>query len=57
MSTRLLVEVNLAAVIANLSREEGRPVSEGEVRQWLREVGFAPHGVRSRSWASSSRRK
>lgn len=47
MPHRVIVDIDLVALAANLSREEGgRPVGEGEVRQWLRDAGFAPHGDR-----------
>jgi len=46
MPKRVIVDVNLAAVAANLSKEERRHVSEHEVRQWLRDAGFSPHGER-----------
>lgn len=46
MPKRVMVEVDLLAVAANLSKEEGRPVDQVEVRQWLQDAGFRPHGSR-----------
>jgi hypothetical protein len=46
MPIRVIVDIDLAAVAANLSREEQRQVDEQEVRQWLRDAGFRPHGHR-----------
>jgi len=44
MPKRVIVDINLSAVAANLSREEGREVSEQEVLRWLHDAGFRPHG-------------
>ena len=44
MPKRVLVDIDLTLLGANLSREEGRAVSENEVRQWLLEAGFKAHG-------------
>jgi hypothetical protein len=46
MPKRVIVDVNLSAVAVNLSKEEGRQVSEHEVRQWLHDAGFRRHGDR-----------
>jgi hypothetical protein len=46
MPKRVIVDINLSAVAANLSKEERRHVSELEVRQWLHDAGFRPHGKR-----------
>ena len=46
MPIRVIVDIDLAAVAANLSREEQRQVDEQEVRQWLQDAGFRPHGHR-----------
>jgi hypothetical protein len=46
MPKRVIVDVNLTVVAANLSKEERRQVSELEVRQWLHDAGFRPHGSR-----------
>ena len=46
MPKRVIVDINLALVAANLSREEQRAVSEQEVRQWLHDAGFRPRGER-----------
>jgi hypothetical protein len=46
MPKRLIVDVDLPAVAANLSSEERREVSEPEVRQWLLDAGFMPFGDR-----------
>lgn len=40
---RLLVDIDLVTLGASLAKEEGRPVSEDEVRQWLLDAGFTPH--------------
>lgn len=42
MRKRVIVDIDLPAVAANLSRDEGRAVSEAEVRQWLLDAGFTP---------------
>jgi hypothetical protein len=34
------VQINLAAVCENLSREDDRPYSDADVRKWLKEAGF-----------------
>jgi DNA-binding response OmpR family regulator len=36
----VLVDIDLIAVAAHLSEEEGRPIGEAEVRQWLLDAGF-----------------
>jgi hypothetical protein len=46
MPKRVIVDVNLSLVAANLSKEERRQVSEHEVRQWLHDAGFRPLGDR-----------
>ena len=46
MPKRVIVDIDLSVVAANLSREEGRAVGEQEVRQWLLDAGFRPHGSR-----------
>lgn len=46
MPKRVIVDVDLSAVAANLSKAERRHVSEQEVRQWLLDAGFVPHGDR-----------
>ena len=46
MPKRVIVDIDLSAVSANLSKEEQRHVSEQEVRQWLRDAGFLPRGDR-----------
>jgi CheY-like chemotaxis protein len=37
---RVIVDVDVVAVAANLSEEEGRPFSEEEVHRWLFDAGF-----------------
>ena len=44
MPKRVLVDIDLTVLAANLAREEGRTVSENEVRQWLLDAGFRPQG-------------
>jgi hypothetical protein len=46
MPKRVIADINLSVVAANLSEEEGRAVDEAEVRQWLHDAGFRPHGER-----------
>ena len=46
MPKRVIVDIDLAAVAANLSKEDGRPVTEAEVLRWLFDAGFTPHGRR-----------
>jgi hypothetical protein len=46
MPKRLVVEIDIAVLTAHLSKEEGRPVPEDEVRQWLSDAGFTPDGNR-----------
>lgn len=38
---RLRVKLNMPVLVAHLSREEGRDMSEEEVLQWLRDAGFS----------------
>lgn len=38
------VKINLALVRTHMSRDDGRDVSETEVRQFLRDSGFVPRG-------------
>lgn len=42
MSERVLVHLDLDRIRANLSREDGEPVTEAEVREWLCAAGFQP---------------
>ena len=46
MPKRVIVDIDLSVVAANLSSEERRPVDEQEARQWLLDAGFRPHGGR-----------
>ena len=46
MPKRVIVDIDLSAVAANLSKEERRAVGEQEVRQWLHDAGFRPRGKR-----------
>ena len=43
MPKLLLVDIDLSILGAHLSKEEGRPVSEAEVRQWLLDARFRPY--------------
>jgi hypothetical protein len=43
---RFVIDVDRDLLRANLSREEQRDVPEAEVRQWLLDAGFRPHGDR-----------
>jgi hypothetical protein len=40
MAKRVLIDIDLTILAANLSKEEGRPVSEDETRKWLIDAGF-----------------
>ena len=42
MSRLLRVKLNMPELIRNMSKEEGRPVDEGEVNEWLTAAGFTP---------------
>jgi len=44
MPKRVIVDIDLSIVAANLSKEERRAVDEHEVRQWLHDAGFQPRG-------------
>jgi len=46
MPKRVIVDIDLSTLAANLSSEDRRAVSEQEVRQWLLDAGFRPHGER-----------
>jgi hypothetical protein len=46
MPRRLIIEIDIPVVVAHLSREEGRDVTEADVRQWLLDAGFTPRGGR-----------
>ena len=46
MPKRLIVDIDIAAVVTHLSKEEGEPVTDEQVRQWLLDAGFTPHGER-----------
>ena len=46
MPKRVIVDIDLTAVAENLSSEERRVVDAAEVRQWLLDAGFRPHGDR-----------
>ncbi|HYO07784.1 MAG TPA: hypothetical protein VER17_02325 [Tepidisphaeraceae bacterium] len=43
MPNKVLVDIDLVVLGEHLSKEEGRPVGEDEVRQWLRDARFVPH--------------
>ena len=40
MARRVMVDIDLNVLAANLSKEEGRPVGEDEARKWLMDAGF-----------------
>jgi hypothetical protein len=40
MARRVMVDIDLTVLAANLSKEEGRSVSEDETRKWLLDAGF-----------------
>ena len=42
MLRRVIVDVDLSAVAAHLSKEDARTVTEREAREWLIDAGFAP---------------
>jgi hypothetical protein len=44
MSHRLLVHLDLRRIRLNLSAEEGRDVSDAEVKRWLTDAAFEPRG-------------
>ncbi len=44
MSTRVRIKLDLPLLIAHLSREDGRSVTEPEVLQWLVDAGFTRDG-------------
>ena len=41
---RLRIRINLDLLRQNISEGEGRPWSEAEVLQWLRDAGFTAEG-------------
>jgi len=41
MLRRIRVKINLSALLAHLSREEGRAVSRDQATQWLSDAGFS----------------
>ena len=41
---RLHIRINLNLLRENVSKAEGRPWSEAEVLQWLRDAGFTADG-------------
>ena len=41
---RFRITINLPALRANLSREDGRNISDDEVHKWLLDAGFKPIG-------------
>jgi hypothetical protein len=44
MNRRLRVKLNMPALIAHLTREEQRAVSESDVVRWLKDAGFTASG-------------
>jgi hypothetical protein len=46
VSKKLLICIDIAGLGTNMSKEEGRQLSDDEIRQWLVEAGFAPSGDR-----------
>ncbi len=43
MQRRLRVKLNMPVLIAHLSRDEKRALSEQEVTAWLKDAGFSRH--------------
>jgi hypothetical protein len=43
MAKRVLIDIDLAVLRTNLSKEEGQSVSEDDVRKWLIDAGFASY--------------
>ena len=46
MPKKLLIRIDIASLRTNMSKEEGRPLSDDEIRQWLVDAGFTPSGDR-----------
>ena len=44
MKSLVRIKPNLPAIIAHLSKEEGRRVGQDEAIRWLKEAGFKPSG-------------
>ena len=44
MSKKLLIRINLEKVRANMSKQEGRQLSEREVQDWLSDANFTAVG-------------
>jgi hypothetical protein len=44
MARRLRVKLNVPLLAENLSKEDSQVTSESEVREWLQDAGFTPHG-------------
>ncbi|WP_428937814.1 hypothetical protein [Fontivita pretiosa] len=44
MPSRVRVKIDLARLKAHLSREEGRPLGDEQVLQWLHDAGFISSG-------------
>jgi hypothetical protein len=40
MAKRVLIDIDLAVLREHLSKEEGTPVTEDEMRKWLVDAGF-----------------
>ena len=47
MANRLRIRLNWPLLIANMSKQEGRDMTRGEVEQWLRDAGFRQEGDES----------
>ena len=44
MYKKFLIAIDMKALRANMSKEEGRPLSDQEVCQWLIDAGFIATG-------------
>jgi hypothetical protein len=42
MVRRFRITIDLPRLRENMSRQEGRALSDTEIRQWLQDAGFAP---------------
>jgi hypothetical protein len=40
MTNTLRIRINWAVLLENMSKQEGRPMTDDEVRQWLTDAGF-----------------
>jgi len=44
VSKKLLICIDIASLRTNMSKEEGRQLSDDEIHQWLVEARFTPSG-------------